>query len=962
MRRLALVVALVAIAALAGCATVLPRFEPDVQAAVVRDEMRVLETARLVLYYPAPRRAEAARVAARLEACVAKLEAQAPVHNGLARARYHVVLPEVPFNNAYVFPKALGIEDVAVIPTGDTLDFVTEFGLPPDPGMTGCHELTHYVHLRQIAGFWRVLDTVFGDVATPQGGFDPWFLEGLATTYEARLLPGVGRPRWPVFTSMFHAAYAGGAGLRGDALSEYGRMATPGHHYLVGAMFVGWLLDTYGEDALWRLIGAQATSASIVLGVDGRFDDVYGKGLDALVAEFRRHVAKRFPRRARPAGEAIVRRLGTDSRWAWAPDGSTAIVDEDVDRPPRLTVRNPDGSRIAEIKLVEIGPRPALVMGGALLTTGLGFTADSRALYLTALDLGATTQTTRLFRLDLDGDGRLVEVARDLGSGGAIAPDGGTYYALASDGDRWSLIAYDLVTRQRRTVWAAAPGQYALRVAVAPDGRQLAVSVWDGARWAIWLVDAASGARLAELTGAAGGPVYDAAFTPDGRVVFLDDVDGRFQVVVASGAGARAVVTDAPYGALEPRVRGDRLRFLARDGWRSTLDEVALPPADAPALLPPAAAAPPPPFTPIDPPARVVADRAYSRLDGLLVPRLRAPTLLATTGSTAVGVALAGGDRLGYLRWGGAAYVDTATRQVSGALTIVEASLAPWQVVASGQRLAYREAIEVDPMTTRSERHDDRGVALTVGRSWRAGPWLWLTALGEDRRVDDARAGGVGGQVAVGTTGAERTVVGGVRRRVTLAADLTMMRWLRDDFPGDPPGHRVMVGARLDATAPLGRRLAIDLDLRARAAEDGFQLGGVEPATALWARPTPDDDAAIRTPAAIAAIERVRGFEALGGRTDVALIGELAWRYPLVIDRGITHLGFLPATFVRQLDLELFGSAVSDLRDWGYAGGGALTLRLALFRAPLALRYQASRTWLDDRWSTTQVLTLGADL
>ena len=130
----------------------------------------------------------------------------------------------------------------------------------------------------------------------------------------------------------------------------------------------------------------------------------------------------------------------------------------------------------------------------------------------------------------------------------------------------------------------------------------------------------------------------------------------------------------------------------------------------------------------------------------------------------------------------------------------------------------------------------------------------------------------------------------------------------------------------------------------------------------LWARPSSDADAAIRTPGAIAAVERVRGFEALGGRTDLALIGELAWRYPLVIDRGITHLGFLPATFVRQLDLELFGSGVSDLRDWGYAAGGALTLRLALFRAPLALRYQASRTWLDARWSTTQVLTLGADL
>jgi hypothetical protein len=65
-------------------------------------------------------------------------------------------------------------------------------------------------------------------------------------------------------------------------------------------MFVGWLAETYGEPALWRLIGEQATSATIVLGVDGRFDEVYGKGMDELVAEFRRHVARRYPVRSRP--------------------------------------------------------------------------------------------------------------------------------------------------------------------------------------------------------------------------------------------------------------------------------------------------------------------------------------------------------------------------------------------------------------------------------------------------------------------------------------------------------------------------------------------------------------------------------------------------------------------------------------------------------------------------------------
>lgn len=948
-----------ALALLTSCATVLPRFPDDVQTAVVQGDMRVMETARLVLYYPAPRRALAERVAARLEGCVAALEARTAVDNHLTRARYHVVLPEVPFNNAYVFPKALGIEDVAVIPTGDTLDFVTEFGLPPDPGMTGCHELTHYVHVRQIAGAWKWIDTVFGDVGTPQGGFDPWFLEGLATSYEARLVPGVGRPRWPVFTSMFHAAYAG-AGPTGGDLSEWKRLATPGHHYLVGTMFVGWLIEAYGEAAVWRLIGAQAESISIVLGVNARFDDVYGKGIDELLAEFRAWSARHFPRRARPAEETVVRRLGTDARWAWAPDGTTAIVDEDLERPSRLVVRDPDGGIRDEVALTEVLPPRALVMSGALLTTGLGFTADGRELYLTALDLGATTQTTRLLRLTV-GSGRLVEVARDLGSGGGISPDGRTYYALASDGDRWSVIAYDLASRTRRVVWDAAPGQYALRLAVAPDGARLAVAMWDGARWAIGLLDAATGTRVATYTGATGGAVYDPSFAPDGRLLFLEDVDGRFQVAIAAGLGGRAIVTDAPYGALEPRVVGDRLRFLARDGWRYTLDEVALP-TSAPAQLPPGVAAPID-AAPVAPTVDVHADRAYARLDGLFVPRLRVPTGRALGASTAWGVALAGGDRLGYLRWGGAVVIDPETSVVSGDATLVIADLAPWLVVASGERQRYQVQVDETPdgAPILDDEALDRG-ALSVGRTWRGTAWASASVLAERLRWVDRRRFLVGAQLAGGVAAFESTLYGGLHRGWSLSADATRFED-RDSADDTLDAGPLMVGGAATVVVPVIDRLTLRGDVRARAGVGvDLTIGGPGAALTLWPDGGIEPDAGPPLPGAIPTIETVRGLEQRAFLTRRVAIGELTLRYPLIVDRGITHLWFLPATFLRQLDVETFAAVIrsSDARDLTF--GGALTLRLVLFRAPLALRYQWSHQDGTPFTKRDQLWTLGADL
>src|SRR5688572_27031604 len=240
------VTAVLALTAATACAPIAPRFPADVQTAVAHDDMRKLVSEHFIIYYPAARRTQVDRFLARADGCARTLREHAFIKTS---KKYVIIMPDAPFNNAFVAPDALGYEQVSVIPTFSTLDFTTAFGLPPDPAAIACHELVHYVHFQQTSGFWAVFNQWFGPLYTPQLGYDPWFTEGVATHYEARLVPGLGRPVWPIFTGMFAAAYAGKR-INSGELSSFGRAAPVGHHYLVGSMFVRFLAERYGERPL----------------------------------------------------------------------------------------------------------------------------------------------------------------------------------------------------------------------------------------------------------------------------------------------------------------------------------------------------------------------------------------------------------------------------------------------------------------------------------------------------------------------------------------------------------------------------------------------------------------------------------------------------------------------------------------------------------------------------------------
>ena len=126
-------------------------------------------------------------------------------------------------------------------------------------------------------------------------------------------------------------------------------------------------------------------------------------------------------------------------------------------------------------------------------------------------------------------------------------------------------------------------------------------------------------------------------------------------------------------------------------------------------------------------------------------------------------------------------------------------------------------------------------------------------------------------------------------------------------------------------------------------------------------QPETPNYAAAALPPGIVFSEAMAGFEDHPFATDRIVIAGAFYEYPLIIDWGTAStLGILPALFVRQLNLGLFGDVATDGRGGPShaAAGGSLALSWALWEAPLYLKYQVARRLSDDR-AWVHLITLG---
>jgi len=975
--------------AVAGCfAVVEPRFPESVAAALAERPMRRLEGQHLRLYYPEGRQQEAGRFLNRVEGCVRELRQRQHVHNAIADRKMTVVLPEEPFNNAFVAPRLLGYETTSVVPTFSTADvFSLEFGLPPDPGIIGCHEITHYVHAEQIAGFAWGLNTLFGASYTPQMGLDSWFAEGLAVYYETKLIPGVGRLAWPFWRGAFAAGYAGRR-INGGDLHTLQRDFHGGNAYLAGSQFVRFLADRYGEDKLWLLIHKQARSILFPLGVNVRFWQAYDKSLSTLIDEFADEVQAQMPPRHRPVGQRVIRDAGMNARYARARDGSEALIVAGHDSPARLMVYAPDGGLRASRNLTDVVPPRDLAIASPVLVSGLSFTGDGRALYFVAIDRGPVHQVARLVRYDVASD-TLDVIARDLaGVGGSVSPDGTRYAYARVDGDHHDLAELDIRTGAWRVLAVEPHGAFVSQPRYSPDGKSVLASEFDGARFQIVVFDATTGRRTGVL--ATGNQiVHDPSWIDGHRVVYLgaEPRDAGFQVYtydLTTGTATR--VTEAPYLAFQPRADAQGVvRFLNREGWGWTLDEVALPPPVRSDPVPASAIAVANAVAPrsvLDPmtATQSAEDLPASAIDGLFIPRLHGLTV-HTIGrrDLGLGLVLSGNDRLEKHRWAiRGTYQFEGGGEPSVFAGYTNRTLAPLTITATVADSRIHDAEPtIDGSAPPAEaplvlyRHD-REANLTLSRSFWGNPVELGGSFMETFRPDDPtvlrdRNRFAGPHLSVAYRGAEATPYTGVRRLFAASASVGLYpsNWTTVGFDFADVRGEVATVVPLPASA----RHTLYVRLRGRAMLGSSQADGLLTVGGYQAwlldrhsdQPETPNYAPAALPPGIVFSEAMAGFEDHPFATDRIVIAGAFYQYPLIVDWGTAStLGILPALFVRQLDLGLFGDVATDGRS-GHrhaAAGGSLSLLWALWEAPLFLKYQVARRLSDDR-AWVHLVTLG---
>jgi hypothetical protein len=615
-----------------GCASVSPRFSQDVQASFARDEMRKLTTRSMELYYPEHLKPTALRIAARVEACVDRLQELS--WSKRPRDRMLIYLTSTSFNNAYVQPDLPSIPQQMVMPVNMSLELFNLLDLgQAELGDVGCHEAVHYVQMQQVDGLWHGLNLVTGGIVQPNVFTESWFLEGLATYYEGQFDRETGRPHSPIWRGFFEAAVQarGGEFNPGYLSPEHRDMDPFGGSYLTGSHFVGWLVRKYGEKKLWQLIHEQGQSWFPPFGVTLRFRGVYGVTIGTLFEQYTAELRRDLKPRKRPASQSLqVQEVGYYARLATsAGDGATAIIHVGREETPHLTVRERNGAIRFSRGLTQYLPGRDWIVGNPSVMSGLSFTRDGALLYLVAADVNSQGgYLSRVWRVDA----RTGEVQRmweiQNGMGGSVTPDGTGYIFIDTQADTANLVRLELETGKQEPV-TRFEGHVSLGApAVSPDGARVVFSMRGPEGWDLALRGTDGSVRWLTRDGRFN---YSPRWVDDDQIVFLREHDGRLQGhALRLSSGELARITDAPHLVMDVWPAGDgQVTFLNRDGVDFTLDRAPLAamaeeapravaatsPTPAAAPVPPAPAAPPP-AAPAAPPA----DDAFTEFPGTPAP------------------------------------------------------------------------------------------------------------------------------------------------------------------------------------------------------------------------------------------------------------------------------------------------------------------------------------------------------
>jgi hypothetical protein len=651
----------------------------------------------------------------------------------------------------------------------------------------------------------------------------------------------------------------------------------------------------------------------------------------------------------------MLARIATDPRR-----GTIAVVSVGLEEVPMLRVVSPEGAVLAERRLLRMTPDRDWVTASPSTMSGLSFSGDGRFLFVLNDDLIERGDTrAQLWKLDAS-TLELVQLWTDLGrgQGGSVSADGTRYtFVELPPRGRARIVERELDSGKTTVLYEADPSVGVGAPSWNASHTQLAFSVHDGDGWNLAVLGPDGSTR--QLT-------HDRAFNyaprwvDDRHLVFARVAGSYLQVHrLDLESGLIEPLSDTPYGIIDPSPVPGGVAVVNRDGTGWSLDVVS---DKAKAAV--ATAVEPLPFEPLaveplaveplaideaslepigitaapteatprhePPPLIVEEDSAYSPLDHLFIPQLRAPGVTFGLASDEAGqprlfsslyASLAGRDRLGLHSWAINGRLDVPGLSSLVSVAYRNLQLAPWSLTAQASRegdsdIAYWSG------------------ALSVDRTFFTAP------LSFGARAEVAQPFAAPTQRYLGPffsfawAATESTAYGGVQRHLAFSLDAA-------GYPRAIGSTRDMLDLRLGVSAavplPVSKRHSLLMTLVGRVlpgAPDGsLRVGGLSRGYALMnASGTSPVGPGVFLPGGL--VEGVRGFDDQVVRATAAAIGTARYRYSFIIDRGFLSTFYLfPSIFFRQVDAELFGAAaLTDNVEatWARSAGGAVFLRLIM--------------------------------
>lgn len=474
------------------------------------------------------------------------------------------------------------------------------------------HEYTHILHTDHIRGIPALINAILGKTYAPNQVQPRWLLEGLAVYHESART-SAGRLRSSEWNMWMRTDVLNDNVATLDQFSNSVRRFPQGNiWYLYGSYFLGWIAETYGEEALRQMANDYGSNLipwginrSIRRSTGRTFEQLYPAWVDSMRREYGA-VAAAVKERGLREGVRVTSHGQTSTHPRWVPEGvlgahgpTLAYYAEDGDDRSGVytlpLVLGHDAEGRATVRPETRARKLAIRTSG---DTAVSFTRTGETFFdsvdvfndlysfgdLFSLPPGETspngteparnrmTKGFRAFEPDVDRNGRRLVFTTN---------HRGTRYLQIAD-----IKSEPHVLENLRTLVPSDKFEQVFTPRFSPDGRHVAYSVWTyGGFRDIRIVDTKDGSfqEIAHDRAVDGGPVFSA----DGKYVFFASDRTGIMNVYAWDRETHELfqVTNVLSGAYQPEPSPDG-KWLAYSSYGTRGFDISVMPLSKDAWLP----------------------------------------------------------------------------------------------------------------------------------------------------------------------------------------------------------------------------------------------------------------------------------------------------------------------------------------------------------------------------------------